>query len=204
MSCFAPGTMILTADGEEPVEWLERGVRVVTRDRGLQPVAEVLRVRRSPDWFAQHPDQYPVKIEKGGLDGAYPVDDLTLSNPHRLLLHDAMSELYFGFNEVLVPFRAWMGSDFVSQVLPDHDVTMTYLVFAHHELVQAEGVWTESFFPDAETMAQLAEEDRAAVERAMGPGYDRIHTARRVLTVTESRLVVRPMERDGVQEALIA
>lgn len=193
--------MILTADGEQPVEWLEKGVRVVTRDHGLQPISAVLRVTRTPAWFAENPDQCPVEIAAGGLDQDLPRDPLCLGGNHRMLLRDAMAELYFGFGEVLVPLRAWGSGDFVRHVMPEKAVTFTHLVFDCHELVQAEGVWVESFFPDAHAMAFLDQPQREKVDKAM---TDQRHTARQVLTLPEAELVVKPMRRIAEPEALSA
>ncbi|MGO4914152.1 Hint domain-containing protein [Pseudogemmobacter sp. W21_MBD1_M6] len=39
MTGFTAGTMITTLDGLIPVEWLRAGDRILTRDRGFQPVA---------------------------------------------------------------------------------------------------------------------------------------------------------------------
>lgn len=192
MTCFAPETMILTAEGEQPVEWLETGVRVVTRDHGSQPLAAVLRVTRSPGWFAENPAHCPIVVAPGGLDHVLPVDRLALMGNHRLLLRDPLAEMYFGFNEVLVPLHAWQSSDYLQPVVPENPVTFTFLLFEQHEIVQAEGVWSESFFPDAYSMSALAFEDRPIVDKVM-PNAGRLRTARRVLTLTEAQLVVQPV-----------
>lgn len=203
MSYFSPSTMILTADGEQPVEWLEKGVRVVTRDHGAQPLAAVLRVTRAPGWFAENPGHCPVELAQGGLDTELPAGTLTLTGNHRLLQHDAMSELYFGFNEVLVPFRAWGSGGFVRHIVPEEPVQLTFLLFEQHEIIQAEGVWLESFFPDSHGMTGIAWGDRPMVDKVM-PNAHKMVTARRVLTLPEAELVVRPLERVAERKSLIA
>ena len=201
MSCFTPETMIQTVDGEQPVEWLEKGVRVITRDHGAQPIRAIIRVTRTPAWFAENPDQCPVEIARGGLDHEFPLDCLRLGGNHRMLLRDSMSELYFGFNEVLVPLRAWGAGDFMRHVVPEGPVTFTYLIFEQHEIIQAEGVWVESFFPDAQSMASL---DTAQGQAVMDIMDKNVHAARQVLTLPEAELVVRPLQRIEEPNALTA
>ncbi|MEK6248895.1 MAG: Hint domain-containing protein, partial [Planctomycetales bacterium] len=92
--CFVAGTLILTPDGDLPVESLGAGDLVITLDDGPQPVRWIgRRSVEAVDQFA------PVHI-RAGTFGDH--NDLLVSPQHRILIRDVLAELLFGEAEVLV------------------------------------------------------------------------------------------------------
>jgi Ca2+-binding RTX toxin-like protein len=145
--CFTPGTMIQTERGMRPVESLRVGDRVMTRDNGLQPVKEILRRELTRGELVTRPELRPVRIAAGALGAGVPSRDITVSPQHRMLVEDAKAELMFGEAEVLVPAIHLVGRPGITQDYGVKGATYIHLRFARHEIVMAEGTWSESFQP---------------------------------------------------------
>jgi Ca2+-binding RTX toxin-like protein len=145
--CFTPGTMILTDRGEVAVEALQPGDLVVTRDNGLQPLRWVGQRKLSHLQLVADPDLQPVRIAQGALAGQGPARTMLVSPQHRVLVEGARAELLFGEAEVLVPARHLVGQTEVTRALPEDGVTYVHILFDRHEIVQSDGIWTESFQP---------------------------------------------------------
>ena len=188
--CFGPGTMIATRQGEQPVEWLEAGVEVITRDHGFKPLRAVLRRTVEAAWFNDQTRQWPVVFAPGGLGPRTPMDGLILTGNHRVLLQSASAELLFGEAEVLVAAKEWERCGAARQWAPDGPIELTHLVFEAHEIIMAEGVWVESYFSGPGCGAQLPALQRDILRRALGFGMGRHRAARRCLSSWEARLVL--------------
>jgi Ca2+-binding RTX toxin-like protein len=161
--CFTPGTMILSDRGEVRVETLRPGDLVVTRDHGLQPLRWVgHRVVPYVELLA-NPDLQPVRIGAGALQGVGPDRSMLVSPQHRVLLDGARAELLFGTNEVLVPAKHLVGHGEVTRALPSEGVTYIHILFDRHEIVQSDGIWTESFQPAERMLSAMDEAVRAEV-----------------------------------------
>jgi hypothetical protein len=150
--CFTPGTMILTDRGERPVEDLLADDLVMTRDNGLQPLRWVGRRHLSRLQLIADPDLQPVRIARDALRGDGPVRSMMVSPQHRVLVTGARAELLFGADEVLVPAKHLVGQLDATQVLPAKGVTYIHILFDRHEIVQSDGIWTESFQPAARSL----------------------------------------------------
>lgn len=140
---LAPGTMIMTADGECPVEWLEDGVRVLTRDHGSQPLRHVLRLERDIAWFAASPGRAMIEFPQGFTDPSPRDSGINLPAGARIMMRDPMLELMLGTSEALVQAQhlADLGIGLACQ--PTSPLTMTYLVFDRPEIICTEGIWIE-------------------------------------------------------------
>ncbi|WP_374643731.1 Hint domain-containing protein [Tabrizicola sp.] len=151
VTCFTPGTMILTGRGEVPVEALQPGDLVQTRDHGLQELRWVGRREVSLVEMLANPALRPVRIAAGAL-GLGPQRDMLVSPQHRLLIEGARAEMLFGEAEVLVPALHLVGAD---RALPAEGVSYIHLLFDRHEIVQSDGIWSESFQPAERTLSTL-------------------------------------------------
>ena len=135
--CFTPGARILTETGEQPVETLQPGDRVVTRDNGIQQIRWIGR-RSVPG----HGRFAPVLIAPAALRGARR--PLLVSPQHRLLFEGYRAELLFGQSEVLVAARHLIDGHHVRSA-PRGMVSYIHLMFDRHEIIFADGAATESF-----------------------------------------------------------
>lgn len=180
-TCFTLGTMILTADGEVPIEELRPGDLIVTLDNGLQPLRWVSRTTaRAVGPFA------PVRMAAGALGNRR---EMRVSQQHRMLLTGWRAELLFGEDEVLVAAKHLV-NDHGIRVVPGGEITYLHLLFDSHEVVFAEGVPTESFFAVSDTAPDPQRDEAVALfpELAAGP-ISHSHTARAVLKGHEAALL---------------
>ena len=152
--CFTPGVMISTDRGEIAVEHLRVGDLVVTRDRGLQPVRWIgSRKLGLADLIAQ-PRLQPVRIGQGALGYGLPERDMLVSPQHRMLIEAGAAEMLFGDAEVLVAATHLTTLPGIAQVFVS-GVTYIHLLFEQHEIICANGAWSESFQPADRMLAAM-------------------------------------------------
>ncbi len=143
--CFVAGTRIDTQRGPIRVEDVEVGDLVLTLDDGWQPVRwHGARQVPSQGTLAQ------VLIPAGtfGDHGA-----LAVSPQHRLYLTGWRAELYCGEDEVLVKAIHLARAGKLHQDRSGRPVTYHHLMFDRHQIIRAEGMWSESYHPGPTTLA---------------------------------------------------
>jgi Ca2+-binding RTX toxin-like protein len=144
--CFTPGAMIDTKRGPVAVEDLREGDRVLTRDNGFRTVRWTgAKTLRAADLRAA-PQLQPVRIRRDAFGPGVPARDLLVSRQHRMLMTGARAELMFGESEVLACAGHLVGHPGVT-VSPVTEVTYLHILFDGHEVVRANGCWSESFQP---------------------------------------------------------
>lgn len=184
--CFAAGTLIATAKGPRPAESLAPGDLVCTRDNGLQPVlwkgvSTVPGTGRSK----------PVCIPPGVLGAARP---LAVSPQHKILLRGGFTECLTGEPEVFAAACHMVGWSGIRQV-PVPEITYVHLLLDRHEVVFAENVATESFFPGQSALDGLpgpVREDLFSAQPGLRDdpaGYGRM--ARKCLDARETRALLQ-------------
>jgi Ca2+-binding RTX toxin-like protein len=157
--CFTPGTLIATDRGEVRVENLRLGDRVLTRDAGYQPIQWIGRRDLSAEELAAAPKLNPVRIAKGALGLNLPERDLVVSPQHRMLMTGTRAELLFGEHEVLVAAGHLTAVAGVRQEAPA-GLSYIHLMFDSHEIIRANGAWSESYQPGSLTLAGMDEGPR--------------------------------------------
>lgn len=183
--CFVEGTMILTPNGEIPVEDLMPGDLVLTRDNGAQP----LRWVGSRTAVAMG-DMAPIEIRAGTFGDHRTV---RVSPQHRVLLDDGMAELLFGEAEVLVAAK-YLVNDLTIRPVAGGVVTYHHLMFDAHQIIWSNGLATESFLPGPQTTQSFDPAVLAGLQAVFpdvdlmtGAGYS--PAARRVLRGYEAQLL---------------
>ncbi|MBV0912074.1 Hint domain-containing protein [Anianabacter salinae] len=193
--CFTPGTGITTPRGLIAAEELGVGDRVLTRDNGIQTIRWVgSKEIRLPE-IESYPHLRPVLIQKDAFGPGLPMKDTLVSPNHRMLITGDHAANTFGEREVLVSAKHLVGTAGVSeaQVL---GTTYIHFMFEHHEVVLANGAWSESFQPGDHSLKGLGSEQRAEIlslfpELATDAGRDNYLAARRVLSGGEARRLMR-------------
>jgi hypothetical protein len=145
--CFTPGTMIETEAGPRPVEDIVAGDRVMTRDNGAQDVLWVGSKLITGARLHAFPDLRPVCIREGAIGEGRPEDDLIVSPDHRVLLSGKTARVLFGEPEVLVAARDLIDDRGITRAHDLREVTYVHLLLQRHEILQANGVFAESFHP---------------------------------------------------------
>ncbi|MBI1172020.1 hypothetical protein GC209_11520 [bacterium] len=169
--CFTLGTLIATARGPVPVEDLRPGDLVETLDHGAQPLRWIGRREVSLADLIVQPSLRPIRIGAGALGQGLPCRALMVSAQHRMLIEAGRAEMLFGEAQVLVAARHLTGLADVAQVFPA-GVTYLHLLFDAHEIVAAEGAWSESFQPASRTLADMDADQRAEID-ALFPDLSR-------------------------------
>ncbi len=100
---FAHGTQILTLNGERPVESLVVGDRIIARGVGALTLRKIDVHRLEED-----DDASPVLIRAGALMNRH---DLIVAPDQQLLIQDAMAQLFFGDQKVLVYAKHLVNGD---------------------------------------------------------------------------------------------
>ncbi|MEX0283399.1 MAG: Hint domain-containing protein [Paracoccaceae bacterium] len=183
--CFVAGTMIRTPDGDRPVESLQPGDLVVTKDDGHRPVRWIGgRTVPAEGVLA------PICI-RAGTFGAH--DELYVSPQHRILVQDSLAELLFGEGEVLVAAKDLVNDRSITRV-EGGDVTYVHVMFDRHQVIYSQGLETESFLPGPQTTSLFEADALEEICRIFpeldpnsGAGYS--PAARRTLRHYEARLL---------------
>lgn len=154
--CFARGTLIETPGGARAVEKLKVGDPVLTLDCGPLPVTWI---RQWPVRFdGARADQRPVLVRRGALGPQSPARDLIVSPQHRLL----------AANGVLIPAKALTGLPGVRFMTGRRDIVWVHFAFARHQIVRANGAWTESLLVAEGLSRALPVRERLGLRRIFG------------------------------------
>ena len=191
--CFTPGTIIDTLDGRIPVEHLQEGDLVLTKDNGPQEVQWIGRRRMTGARLFAMPHLRPIRIRSESLGVLRPDQELLVSPEHRMLVKGPLARALFNTPEVLVSAQEIVnGKDiFVDHALKE--VTYIHVLLPQHEVVWANNVETESFHPASASLSTLDDSDRERLlfwmpELRNGPEYYG-DFARRNLTNAEAAIL---------------
>lgn len=191
--CFTPGTRITTRRGEVAVEDLRAGDAVLTRDNGFCRLLWTGRRRLERAALLSARDGLcPVRIRAGALGNGVPARDMMVSPQHRMLLQGLRAELLFGEPEVLVAATHLTGLDGVDRVCPD-GVTYVHILFDGHEIVCADGAWSESFQPArpmVDAMDRTQAEEILQIFPALATSRTAFDAARLTLKSHEARALL--------------
>ena len=147
---FTRGTHITMASGAQcPVEALQPGDLVLTRDDGAQPVRWIGQTTlRAVGEFA------PIRIRAGALNNE---NDLLVCADHRLFIYQRSDALGVGRHEVLVRARHLINGDTVQRESGGF-VDYYQLLFDTHQIIYAEGIAAETLLVDPRTRAVLPDD----------------------------------------------
>ena len=144
--CFTTGTLILTENGEVPVEDLVEGDLVTTADHGPMPIRWIgKRTVKAEGRLA------PICISKDTLGNRR---DLLVSAEHRMVVSGTHVEALFAQDKFLAPAHALVDGDRIYRKTGG-EVTYFHILFDQHEVVFAEGAPSESFYLDREMFHSL-------------------------------------------------
>ena len=152
---FVRGTCITMASGAQvPIEELEVGMRILTRDAGPQAIRWIgTSTTRATGAFA------PIRIRAGVLNNTR---DLIVSPEHRLFIYQRSDRLGAGRSELLVKARHLVNGDSVT-VQDGGFVDYFQLLFDAHQIIYAEGIAAESTLIDTRTRHAVPDEVVAKV-----------------------------------------
>ncbi len=152
--CFASGTAIRTPHGDVLIDDLRVGDLVSTLDNGAQKVRWIGRRTVGQTALGSDPSLRPVLIPKGTMNAER---DLLVSRQHALLFgHDHLARAIHLTNIPETPIRIAHGK---------RHITYIHLMFDAHEIIFAEGVAAESFYPGPMAFEMLGRKTRHLFKR---------------------------------------
>jgi hypothetical protein len=149
--CFARGTMICTPCGENRIEDLEVGGRVITRDHPRE------RIRwHGVRTVEAQGDMAPIVLKTGTVGNRR---DLVVSPLHRILLTGIRAMVHCGASEVLVTAKHLINGDTIYQ-REGGKVEHHHTLFDEHEIIYANGTPAESLHPAKDNLGGFCAESR--------------------------------------------
>lgn len=189
ITCFTPGTGIATIGGVKAVEDLAVGDRVLTRDRGFQPIRWLGQRHVSCASVPNKPNSLPVLIRADALGPGMPERDMIVSPRHRVLTTDKSLLTPMGETEALIEASALVGRPGVMCVLP-HYLTYIHVLFDQHEVILSDNLWSESFYLGRPAVAALLKEQNSAIAEI----FPQITTDPKTSVQTLARICLGPEE----------
>ncbi|SLN11725.1 hypothetical protein PSA7680_00157 [Pseudoruegeria aquimaris] len=192
--CFTPDALVRTPDGMRPIGGLRRGDQVMTRDNGYQEIRWLHRRRLTQADLRANPHLAPIVIERGAMGPDTPFCRTRVSPQHRILVASPMNEMLFGTEVTLAPAKGLIDGKRIWQDHRCRSVEYVHLLFDSHEILEADGLQSESFHPGDWTMGHLPEEALRELFEIF-PSLARRHesygpAAYPALSVREARLLV--------------
>jgi len=151
--CFAAGSRVMTPEGEVAIENLRPGDLVNTLDHGPQPLLWVGQRHVDDAELTANPELRPVLISQGALGNRR---NLLVSRQHGMMI---------GPDHLVRAIHLVRDMPGVRIANGKREVTYVHLFFARHEIVFAEGIASESFYPGPTALRMLSPSSRAAFNR---------------------------------------
>ncbi len=148
--CLTTGTLIDTPKGEVLIEDLQIGDEVMTLDHGPQIVRWIGFDTLEEDRLKAYPVTRPVVIRKGVLGARR---DLVVSQQHGVLADPNGTYLLRAkhlLGDAMKGVRIAKGK---------RKVTYVHLLFDRHEVIYAEGVPVESFYPGPMALSMMGQDE---------------------------------------------
>ncbi len=155
------GAEVLTLDGALPVQELQIGDMVITRDAGAQALRWISRVEVSSAQMAATPGFRPVRFATNSMGPGRPSRDTMLPPSHRVLIRNARAAVLFGEREVLAAAQHLIND---ATILPAKDlggIVYFHLLFDDHQIVYADGLEVESLPPGRDVLMMIPEAEKA-------------------------------------------
>ncbi|WP_411975375.1 Hint domain-containing protein [Sulfitobacter faviae] len=124
------GALILTLDGEIPVEYLSVGDRVITRDSGFAKILHIQRTTRSVRRIA---------LAAGSLGHTRPERDVVLAGDQMVLVRDWRARALFNSERALVAARALVDDEFITD-LGEEETTLIQIFCDGPHVIYADGL----------------------------------------------------------------
>lgn len=194
--CFTPGTSIATPKGEYLVEDLQVGDKVITRDNGTQEIRWIGMRRLDGRELQANQHLRPILFQQGSLGHGLPERDMLVSPNHRMLVANDKVSLFFKESEVLVAAKHLLSTKAGIQNIASMGTTYIHFMFDRHEVILANGAWSESFQPADKTLKGLGNAQRNELyelfpELKEEKGAEAYASARRTLKKHQVKMLFR-------------
>ena len=168
-ACFAAGTQIATKSGYVLVETLSEGDEVMTMHHGFQPVRLVQSSKR-PKTGSHAPVIFTETALANGNGGLIKSTDwdqenkaLIVSQQHGVILRDTRATAFLDTDLFLIASKHLVNNDSIYIDDDGKEIEYLHLMFDTHQIINANGVWSESFYPGPEAMKGMRTEQRSEI-----------------------------------------
>ncbi|SLN45145.1 hypothetical protein TRL7639_02432 [Falsiruegeria litorea R37] len=127
---FLSGTILLTQDGEMPVEFISAGDKIITRDAGFVKVQGVTRGLLTTR---------AISFAAGSLGDTRPDQDLILPAGQPVLIRDWRAKAMFGAPQAMVRADALLDGEFIRD-LGEQEMELFQLRFDSSHILYAGGL----------------------------------------------------------------
>ena len=124
------GTLLLTADGEIPVEYLSPGDKIITRNAGLVRLTAIQSYRTTDE---------AVKIAAGSLGDTKPTHHIIIPAAQLVLVRDWRARAMRGAAQAVMPAGCLIDDEFITSLGP-REMTLVRLGFEAPHVVYADGL----------------------------------------------------------------
>ncbi|MBL4812264.1 MAG: Hint domain-containing protein [Rhodobacteraceae bacterium] len=124
------GTIVMTLDGEIPVEHLSPGDRIITRDCGMAILKDIKVTQTKAT---------PIRIKSGALGHNRPTDDLYVAANTLIHIRDWRAEAMFGAQNATVPAEQLIDGEFIT-AQEKAEMRLYSLVFDRSHIIYAGGL----------------------------------------------------------------
>jgi Hint domain len=137
VACYCPGTLIATDRGDIAVENLRVGGGVVVMSGSVRPIKWIGQRSYGGRFIAGRKDMLPICFKAGSLGEGLPRRDLWIS-PHHAMYLDG----------VLIEAKDLVNGVSVVQAEEVDRVDYFHIELDSHDVILAEGAWSETFVDD--------------------------------------------------------
>lgn len=155
-------TLISTPSGEVCLGDLRPDDKVLTRDNGVQEVKWVCKKAMTGRQLLDASHLRPIHFAGGSLGKGLPTRDMMVSPNHRMLVGQEQTCLTLGQKQDLAAAKHLVDHNAIQQI-DTTGVQYIQLMFDNHEIVKANGTWTECFQPEDYSMGGLGNSQRNEV-----------------------------------------
>ena len=124
------GSIVMTLQGEMPVDALAPGDRIITREAGMAVIRDIRKKEVTCDMIA---------VMAGSLGHTRPDRDVSLPADQRILIRDWRAEALTGRKQALIPARTLVDNEFV-RLQKDVTVTLYEIELDRAQTIYADGL----------------------------------------------------------------
>lgn len=124
------GTIVLTSDGEIPVQYLSEGDRIITRNAGMVPLRAMRLTRQRV---------HAVAVKAGSLGQQRPGTNVILPASQQVLVRDWRAKALAGQAQAVLPAGCLIDGEFITD-LGERPMTLVQLAFDAPHVIYADGM----------------------------------------------------------------
>ena len=165
--CFARDTQIQTIEGQKPVQELNVGDLIFTRDNGYQPIRWIGQRSYSRAALQDQSWLRPIKMRAGALGHGIPSMDMTVSQQHRIMVNSRITQRMFGDDGALIAAKKLTWLNGVDEVRPDEGVEYYHILCDAHQIIEANVAASETMLAGPQATRMLSDIQKDEIRTAV-------------------------------------